>query len=118
LLAFSGRMFSSCPFISSEELDEDESNNVFTIEAKRLKQWLRSIPNESITFSFDSATKIVTASVKQGSQEFRSLDPKDFPFWDDLKVSLTATVEAERFSNALSYARKFVGDLSMEGTDP
>lgn len=117
VLTFSGRLFSSCPFVAEIK---DGAGKAFTIEGARLKQWLRSVSDASLEFEFDEATKVVTTSAPRGSQEFRSLDPQAFPYWDDLieDLDVTATIEAGRFIKALEFARLFVADTKLESTSP
>jgi len=120
VLTFSGRLSSSCPFVATVGDLDDDSDKAFTIEGERLKQWLRSVSDATLEFIYDSDEKVVTAKAPRGSQEFRSLDPKAFPYWDGLmeEVTVTSTIEAGRLADALSFSRQFVGDLKMESSSP
>ena len=108
VLTFSGRIFSSCPLIASVE--EAGDKGAFTIEGKRLKQWLAHSGDGALTFTLDEGE--VTAKASRGRQTFRSLDPSSFPYWDKTleEAEVTATVEATRVSAALAYAKSFASD--------
>lgn len=120
VLTFAGRLFSSCPFQATVEGLEGDPDQAFTVEGARLKQWLRSVSDAPLEFHSDPDTKVVTAVAPKGSQEFKSLDPKAFPYWDDLldEVEITASLEAGRLTQALEFARLFMADTKMESTGP
>jgi len=103
----SGRVFSSCP-IKGKVADPGQKGT-FTIEGKRLKQWLSHVTEAALTFSFDEDEGEVVAKAPKGKQLFQTLQPdKRFTWSKTLEESkLTATVAAERLASALSYSRLF-----------
>ena len=116
ILTCSHRLFSSCPFVCTLE-KEDGDPEAFTIEGARLKEWLGSLGDVSITFEFDGAS--IKASVPRGYQTFQSLDPSTFPYWDDTlkKVEETSKIAADRLHAALSYIQPFISDNEAKRPD-
>jgi len=112
VLTCSGRVFSSCPLIADVE-DPGEKGS-FTIEGKRLKQWLAHVPDAALTFALDEAE--VVARAPKGQQTFQSLDPDSRFVWDKtLKAAkLTATLPADRLAAALGYSRLFASVKESE----
>jgi len=110
VLTYSGRIYAGCPFVAEVELDdEDGAVNAFTIEGKRLRSWLGAVPDAALSFAFDQKTKKVKAKAPNGTQTFQSLDPDNFPYWDDRlkEAEEAATFPAHRLHAALNYARLF-----------
>jgi hypothetical protein len=107
VLAYSGRTFSSCPLT-----DSVSGTGAFTIEAKRIKLWLGAVEETDLTLSYDDTTKIVTATSPSGDQKFESLDPSNFPYWDQMlnEAEEVGQVEADRLHRALSYTKMFISD--------
>ncbi len=114
LVTCSERMFSSCP-LKAEIVDEGTKGS-FTIEGKRLKQWLNSVPDAVLSFALDEEESEVIARAPKGKQTFQSLQPDSRFVWDkEIKAAkITATVSAERLASALKHSRLFV---SVKGTD-
>lgn len=109
VLTYSNRIFSSCPLVASVEEAQD-GQSAFTVEGKRLKQWLAFVPDAALEFSQDGSD--VVARAPKGKQTFQSLDPNSFPYWDSMmeEAEVKATLEANRLSAALSYSRLFTSD--------
>lgn len=112
VLTCSGRMFSSCPLIV--KVEDPGEKDAFTIEGKRLKQWLSFVADAALTFTFADAE--VVARAPKGKQTFQSLDPDSRFVWDKtLKASkLTATLPADRLAAALAYSRLFASTKESE----
>lgn len=110
VLTYSGRIFSSCPLIASVKDVPDDGKKAFTVEAKRLKQWLNHVADAALEFTLDGVE--VVAKAPKGKQTFQSLDPDSFPFWDKMlqKAEVKATLPADRMSAALSYSKLFASD--------
>jgi len=112
VLAYANRLGASSTLICNATLDEDEdASNAFTIEAKRLDQWLKATTDAALSLESDGAQ--VTCTSPMGKVKFRSLDPSAFPFWDK---SLTAakksmTIDAGRLTAALAHVKSFVSAL-------
>lgn len=108
LLASNGqRLLASAQVVAAEITDADDGA-AFTVAGWRLRQWLGAVGDEVLTLEFKDG--IVRASAARGSIRFGSLNPKDFPFWDDtLKAAKSvAKIPSARLSNVLAYCRNFV----------
>lgn len=107
VLSYSGRLFSSA-FCNGATVTDTDDHNSFTIEAKRLNLWLSAVGDCALTFTFDGS--ITKAKSPMGSQTFRSLDPTQFPYWDDVadKTTETATVPANFMKTALAHLKRFI----------
>jgi hypothetical protein len=112
VLTCSGRVFSSCPLIVDVE-DPGEKGS-FTVEGKRLKQWLAHVGDAALTFTLDETD--VIARAPKGKQTFQSLNPDSRFVWDKtLKAAkLTATLPADRLAAALGYSRLFASVKESE----
>lgn len=110
VLTYAGRVFSSCPLIASVSNIQDDGKRAFTVEAKRLNQWLQNVQDAALEFTLDGSE--VVAKAPKGKQTFQSLDPDSFPYWDKLlkKAEVKATLPADRLSSALSYSKLFASD--------
>lgn len=98
-----GKLFSSSPL----ECEVDSAADVsFTIEAKRLNKWLRTV-NGDLALSFSGG--VVTASAMMGEVKFRSLDPDMFPWWDSSQAAATksVTVDASNLADILGFVKPF-----------
>lgn len=107
ILSYSGPMFSSSPLICQLE---SSNHSCFTIPAKRLRLWLSAVEDTSLTFVFDGAK--VKATCPRGTVIFQSMDPKDFPYWEeDLEAAKkVAEVPSTPLREAVTYTRLFVSD--------
>ena len=93
---WSGKTFAFAP-ISGTTYDGVEA---FTIEAKRLDQWVSTLSDSAVVeFAFTDGT--VVAQAPRGKNIFQSLDPASFPWWDTLWESSkeTGKVRADTLSN-------------------
>lgn len=116
LLSNNSRVFSSCP-LPYKKAEGDPQ--IFTIEGKRLKNWLGVISDDAdITIQYAEGTSTLTASTSKGKARFQSFDPTNFPFWDKTleEVEVTASVEAGRLISLLGFARDFIS--SEEAKSP
>jgi len=87
----------------------------FTIENKRLEQWLKAVPADAtVTFvvAGDEAARKVTAKTTAGKVSFDSLNPTRFPYWDAklTECKVTSTMPASRLAGLLGHARNFISD--------
>lgn len=108
VLGTSSRMFSSCPVVA--QVDKLTEKVVFTVEAKRLKEWLSSLEEVEISIKYDKG--VITVKAPMGVQKFQSLDPAKFPWWDGVLAQAvkTVTIKPERLQEVLAFARQFVSD--------
>jgi len=114
VLTTSGRVFSSAKFVA--KVEDADTYKAFTIEGWRLKKWLGSVGDVALSFTFDGT--LVTAAEPKGTNEFQSLDPGLFPYWDNhlQEAKSIATVKAYRLHNVFSYLKQFMN--SDEGGNP
>lgn len=104
---WSGKIFAFAP-ISGTTYDGVEA---FTIEAKRLDQWVSTLNDSSvIEFTYEDGT--VVAKAPRGKNIFQSLDPASFPWWDTIWESSeeTGKVRADLFRSAINHSRPFICD--------
>ena len=88
-----------------------EGVDAFTIEAKRLDQWLSTLTdNAVIDFAYDEG--VVSATAPRGKIVFQSLDPASFPWWDQIwnDANETGKVRADRLRAAINHSRPFISD--------
>lgn len=116
VLTYANQTCSSCPLaaVSFSEVG-DKKKTAFTIEGWRLKDWLKCIPADSVP-EFSLVDGEVTIKVRRGSQDFQSLDPSTFPYWDKVlaESEVKATLPADRLAAALAYSRLFIMDKDGE----
>lgn len=116
VLTYANQTCSSCPLaaVSFSEVG-DKKKTAFTIEGWRLKDWLKCIPADSVP-EFSLVDGEVTIKVRRGSQDFQSLDPSTFPYWDKMlgDSEVKATLPADRLAAALAYSRLFIMDKDGE----
>lgn len=118
ILTYAGQTWSSCPVHAVSFMDSGEKKKTsFTVEGWRLNDWLKAIPGDSVP-EFSLLDGEVNVKVRRGSQDFQSLDPATFPYWDKTlgEATVKATVPADRLAAALSHARLFILDKST--TEP
>jgi len=96
---------------------EVQGTGTFSVEAKRIGAML---PNTDgvITFEYDKA--VVTVRTHPGKLEFHSLDPKTFPFWDDVFSTSTeiGVFDTAPFTKGLSYLKGFTAPPTADTKHP
>jgi DNA polymerase III sliding clamp (beta) subunit (PCNA family) len=126
VLTANGRVFGSCPI----EAEVDVESGGFTVEAKRLKQWLQNVGDGDLKIKAVGGE--ITVISAEGDLPFQSLDPETFPYWDktlkrieklhkkrvkalekdDPEISVPPPVKfkisAQRLCKALTYAKIFI----------
>ena len=111
VLAFSGKLFASCPMTVQFEDDKQE---MFTIVGGRFQTWLKGIPEVVITFDYADHKTIVTLPDECNMKvpEILSLDVSAWPFWDGRLTEAveTSNLDSSRLISALEYVNKFVAD--------
>lgn len=100
-----GKVFASCPV--KVVVEDPGDKGAFTIEGKRLKQWLQYVSDAALTFELDGAT--VVARAPRGSQTFQSLSPDSRYNWSKTlkEAEVSATLPATHLASALAYSAKF-----------
>jgi len=110
VLTHQGRIFSSFPFVATVEQNDDIK--MFTVKESRLRMFLDTLPEDAVLVFECTDGKIVDVTGSDVTPSYQSLDPNQFPFWDDLlavavKAGAKATLSAERLSKALGYSKLF-----------
>ena len=108
VMTYTTRISALCPVTATaEESDFD----AFTVEGWRLKKWLSKLPDAALEFEFDGAV-VEAVCPGKGKQKFQSLDPSNFPWWDEQLEGATiiAQMSAERLGQAIDYARNFASE--------
>jgi DNA polymerase III sliding clamp (beta) subunit (PCNA family) len=106
VLTYNQRIFVGSPLTC--QIDEGADGDAFTVEGRKLRQWLGAVGDVAITLDGKDAT--VKATSPRGSVRWPSLDPNKFPFWDDIlsASSEIAVIDTERLHAGLTYAKQFV----------
>jgi DNA polymerase III sliding clamp (beta) subunit (PCNA family) len=106
VLSVGERVFAASPLIAKFEGEEGAA---FTVEAWRLDKWVNGVSDGVLKLSADGGGD-VSASGPRSKVRFRSLDPKDFPFWDGLeaKAQNIGSIDPRLLSRALGVSRWFV----------
>ena len=108
VLSNNNRLGCSMP-ISGCQVEKGD-NTAFTVESWRLNKWLSAVEEASLTLEFVDGS--VKATSPKGSVKFQSLDPEQFPYWDETltETSKSTPVNAKRLQAALSHVRLFISD--------
>lgn len=115
VLSNNARVGISMP-IAGCKVTRSEGPSSFSIEAWRLNKWITGVEDTVLTLSLEDST--VKATSPRGKAMFQTMDPAQFPFWDQLFEATEAgtKVPAPRFHSALSQVRLFLSD--KETTNP
>lgn len=107
------QIMASSPLINPDV----EGDGMFTVEAKRLKQWLTAVTSDNIEIQFDKG--VVVARADRGKATFPSLDPQNYPFWDSLLVDAAPAyvISQTRLVQALQYSKPYIYDQETKSPD-
>jgi DNA polymerase III sliding clamp (beta) subunit (PCNA family) len=108
VLAYNGRVFSSCPMPAAFT---GETGKPFTVEAKRVNTLLGALKDDAVLDFSDNGSGEITVGAGRGEITLSGLDPQRFPFWDDIletKSTKTASISAERIAAAISHSKTFI----------
>jgi len=89
---------------------EEGGADAFTVESSRLNKWISAVEDASLTLELEDGT--VRATSPKGSVKFQSLDPAQFPYWDET-LGDTAdgiSLNAKRLQSALRHVKLFISD--------
>lgn len=105
-------MFSTAAVSGTVVTLEDGGPRMFTIEGKRLRQWVRSVSDAALTLDYDKKEAEVTVTAPMGSQRFPSVDPSKFRLWDKLvqNVKPKTKIKASQLQSAFNFVHRFVHD--------
>ena len=108
VLTYSGRVSALCPFVASVTPGE---KSAFTVEGWRLREWMKGVPDAAV-IKFELDGKEPWLSCGGLPQNFSSLDPQNFPYWDKVieSAKITATLPASHLREALAAAKGFASD--------
>lgn len=111
-----GSSLIECTEIS--DLSDNEEENRFTVEAKRLDQWKGAVSGDKITFHY-SKKGVITASTSRGKITFRSFPPERFRYWDsNLEAAqLVGKLPPERLLRVLKFVSPFISDNESTQAD-
>jgi len=112
VLTYTERLCAGAPFIAKVEV-EDDGPTAFTIPGWRIKGVLSVFPDAALTFEYDDESKMITyrgPRGEDGSIQFESLDPDDYPYWDAgvKEAKSVAKIPAASLRRAVMWARPFV----------
>jgi hypothetical protein len=109
VLSSNSRLAISMP-IAGCKVEKEEGVQAFTIEAWRLNKWITGVEDTVITLSITEGS--IKASSPRGHAVFQSMDPSQFPYWDNLfaTTEVSTKLPAPRFHAALSQVRLFISD--------
>ena len=106
VLASAKRLFAYSPLVAQTDGKEGEA---FTVEAWRLDKWLAGVGDNVLKLEATGAGE-VQASGPRSKVRFRSLDPSNFPYWDQLldKAETVGSIAPEHLSRAFGVSKWFV----------
>jgi len=98
-------------------VEDDGGAQAFTVSANRILAWTKAVGNVAVTIECKDTT--VHAHGPHGTIKLPSLDPAQFPYWDDRLEGCekVATLPGVRLAGALDYIRKFVADRENKRPD-
>jgi hypothetical protein len=112
VLTCHGAMFSTAPLIGAVVDVPDGSPAMFTVEGKRLKQWLQTASDAALTMEYDASESEVLMTAPIGKMRFGSVDPSKFRLWDKLvkDAEVKSTVKAVKLKDAFDYTHRFCSE--------
>lgn len=109
VLSNNNRLGCSMP-IAGCKAHVDGDDQAFTVESWRLNKWISAV--EDAVLSLELADGTVKATSPKGSVKFQSLDPSQFPYWDETLGDTPegTSIGAKRLQAALSHVKLFISD--------
>lgn len=91
---------------------EHDLVELFTAPAWRLRKWLSTIDSDEESLTIELVDGVVQVGSTKGKGKLGSLDPKDWPYWDQTYADAkeVQAIAASRLSAMLAYAKAFVSD--------
>lgn len=89
---------------------EGDDDGAFTVESARLNKWISAVEDASLSLELEDGN--VRATSPKGSVKFQSLDPSQFPYWDETLGDTPegTQIQAKRLHAALSHVKLFISD--------
>jgi len=109
VLSNNNRLGCSMPIAGCKAyVDGDE--RAFTVESWRINKWISAV--EDAVLSLELVDGTVKATSPKGAVKFQSLDPSQFPYWDETLADTPAgmSLPAKRLQGALSHVKLFISD--------
>lgn len=109
VLSNNNRLGCSMP-IAGCKVAKGSPGDAFTVESSRLNKWIAASEDAVLSLQVDKGR--VKATNPQGTVTFASLDPSQFPYWDEALESVSGgtKISAKRLHAALSHVRLFISD--------
>jgi DNA polymerase III sliding clamp (beta) subunit (PCNA family) len=109
VLSNNNRLGCSMP-IAGCKAHVDGDDAAFTVESWRLNKWIGAVEDAVLTLELKDGT--VKATSPKGSVKFQSLDPSQFPYWDETLGDTPdgTSIAAKRLHAALSHVKLFISD--------
>jgi hypothetical protein len=111
VLSHNNRLGVSMPVAGCQStLSDGETMGAFTVESWRLNKWIAAVEDAVLILEMEDG--IVKATSPNGFVKFQSLDPSQFPHWDEAiaEASAGVSIAARRLHAALSHVRMFISD--------
>ena len=109
VLSNNNRLGCSMPIAGCKaHVDGDEQ--AFTVESWRIIKWISAVEDAVLSLELTDGT--VKATSPKGSVKFQSLDPSQFPYWDETLGDTPegTSLPAKRLQAALSHVKLFISD--------
>jgi DNA polymerase III sliding clamp (beta) subunit (PCNA family) len=109
VLSNNNRLGCSMPVAGCKvHIDGDET--AFTVESWRLNKWISAVEDAVLELELKDGN--VKATSPKGSVKFQSLDPSQFPYWDETLADTKegTSIAAKRLHGALSHVKLFISD--------
>jgi hypothetical protein len=92
------------------QLTDGKPGDAFTVEAKRLNEWLAAQADVVLGIAPDKGR--VKCTTPQGSVHFASMDPALFPYWDEALKSVPEGIKipARRLRGAFAHVKLYISD--------
>lgn len=109
VLSNNNRLGCSMP-IAGCKTHVDGDAQAFTVESWRLNKWISAVEDAVLSLELKDGT--VKATSPKGSVKFQSLDPSQFPYWDETLGDTPegTSIVAKRLHAALSHVKLFISD--------
>jgi len=111
VLSSNNRLGVSMPIAGCKAvLPDGDDTGSFTIESWRLNKWIAAVEDAVLALELEDG--VVKATCPKGSVKFQSLDPSEFPHWEEALAESPAgtAIAARRLHAALSHVKLFISD--------
>lgn len=112
VLAYDGkRLLVEIPVLGAR-VEDVTTDSAFTVVGWRLRDWISPIKDGDEQLTLTLTDNLVKASSKRSSGKMGTLNPKDWPYWDETfkEARLVRKVTSSQLMHMLSYVKSFVSD--------